>query len=95
MGTGAVDRAFLKVEPDANERVQEVVGILEIKTYLVNFRDGEGKEGNRVVFQPDGSDEVFNLQEMIAGRHVAARASRWFRESFNKKLNMSKDVESV
>lgn len=86
---------FVMTTDDDKQKRQEVLGILPVDTYLVKFVGSDGKVGTRLVFQPKGSEVVFNMQEKIAGLNVATSATGWFKNSFNKKLNSGKDVESV
>jgi hypothetical protein len=86
---------FVTAEADEAQKRQEVLAILPVKAYLVKFVGADGKVGNRLAFQPEGSEMVFNLQEKISGMHVATQAAAWFKNSFNKKLNADKEVESV
>jgi hypothetical protein len=91
----ATSAGFVTVTEDEKQKRQEVLGILPVKAYLVKFVGSEGKVGNRIAFQPEGSDMLFNLQEKIAGQFVATQAAGWFKNSFNKKMKAGQEVESV
>jgi hypothetical protein len=74
---------------------QKVLGIIPVDSYLVQFKDSEGREAVRMVFQPKGTKVVFNMQEKIAGMHVATEASGWFKDSFNQALAKTQDVKTI
>lgn len=86
---------FVMGTDDGKNVTKKVLGILPLDTYLVQFKDADGKEAIRVVMQPKGTKTVFNLQEKISGIFVATQASSWFRDSFNQKLGSAQDVKSV
>ena len=75
--------------------VKQVIDIKPVNVSLVYYKDHEGKDKVRLVFQPEGCKEVFNLQEKIAGIHTATMASSWFTESFNNKLKSKKGIQQI
>lgn len=85
----------MTIENIDNQTTQKVKGILPVDVYLVSFANAEGKDDVRLVFQPKGSDAVFNLQETIAGKKVATSASEWFRKEFNDKLDLGSEIEQA
>ena len=86
---------FIKVDEADKGATQKVTGIIPVDVYLASFKDAQGKDAVRLVFQPKGTKEVYNLQEKIAGMNVATQASGWFRDSFNQKLATSQEIKTI
>ena len=69
--------------------------VSELETFLVGFKDNEGRDQVRIAMRmPDGS-ATFLLQDKIAGNLVTSGASKWFHDALSKANNQSGDVESV
>lgn len=67
----------------------------EVKTYVVSYTDGEGKDQVRICFRPVQEDATFVLQERINGSFVATSASKWFHNALREKVSPEKCVESI
>ena len=72
---------------------QSVTKVAAVDTYLVQYKDGEGKEQVRLVFKVPGSEAVFVLAEKIQDRPIASTATGWFRKKFNEMLAEQPDSD--
>jgi hypothetical protein len=79
-------REFVMGVPDKTSTVQSVEAISEVNTYMVQYKDHEGKTQVQMVFQPKGSRSCFLLKSKISGQHVATAATEWFTKEFNGHL---------
>ena len=80
---------FLIGRMDESQKVQEVTGITAVNTYLIQFKDAQGKDCTNLGFYHPESGSVFLLQEKIGNAWVATRSNRWFQDSFNRQFKMS------
>jgi hypothetical protein len=67
--------------------VGTVTGVAELKAYLVQYNDQEGKTQVRIALRVPGSESTFMLNERIAGQNVATSAYSWFHKALLDKLN--------
>ena len=77
---------FVTQAVDEGESPQSISRIASLETYLVQYKDGNGEEGVRIVFKVPGSDAVLIMKDATGGTRIVANATRWFKEEFNKKL---------
>jgi len=77
---------------DSDDLPSSVQGMTPLDTYIVKYKDGEGKIQNRICFRPPGSNSVFLLQEKISGSFVATAGHQWFAKAVKDYL-LSKGFE--
>jgi hypothetical protein len=90
--TQAVDFKFDTLSGKTPNTVQHCT---EVKTYLVSYVDGEGKDQVRMCFRTKDDNATFVLQERINGAFVATSANNWFHKAMSKHLTVDKAVESI
>lgn len=67
-----------KFAEGGDDMPSSIIGMTPMDTYIVKYKDGEGKEQNRICFRPPGTNTVFVLQEKISGSYVATSGHQWF-----------------
>jgi hypothetical protein len=65
---------------------QKIKNIVALDAYLVQYTDGNGENGVRVVFKVPGSDHAIILRESIGGSRVVSNAASWFKAELDKIL---------
>jgi len=75
---------------DAHDGVGTVTGVAKLDTYLVQYKDKEGRDTVRIAFRVPGTNSTFLLNERISGQHVATSAYEWFTKALQDKLSSSK-----
>jgi len=68
--------------------------IAQLDTYLVAYKDGEGKDQARVVFRIPGADATFMVNAKISGKNIVTQAHNWFHKAFVDKLRSEGFEES-
>jgi hypothetical protein len=91
---GATKNGLIFSDPNASEGPNQVLAILPVETYLVQYTDKTGKKMVRLVFRAQGAEETIILQDRIQGSMVSASGAAWFNKAFSEKLKKDK-VESV
>ena len=61
--------------------------LIEVKSYLVAYNNGEGRKQVRLVFKAPNAPVAFLLQEKISGAFVATSGTEWFNKALCAKLS--------
>jgi len=72
-----------------DEGVGTVTGVAELKSYLVQYKDHEGKEQVRICFRVPGASSTFMLNERVNGQNLATSAYDWFHKALSDRLDSS------
>jgi len=80
------DPKFVMAQDATSNTVQTVIKIAVLETYLVEFKDAEGKTSTRIAFSLPGGETVILLAEQIAATSVASHGTKWFLKAFNDHL---------
>ena len=63
--------------------------VAKLDTYLVAYKDGEGKNQARIVLRLPGADKTFVINERISGTNIVTSAYNWFHKAFVTKLELN------
>lgn len=66
--------------------VSSVQKVAKLETYIVAYKDGEGRVQTRVVFRIPGADMTFMINERISGSNVVVPTHGWFHKELSNKL---------
>lgn len=66
----------------ADKRRQSIQRVSKLDAFIVAFTDGDGSEQVRICFRPQGTNDVYMLNERISGQNVAVSANPWFDREF-------------
>jgi hypothetical protein len=58
----------------------------KLDTYMVEYKDGEGKKQVRLAFVVPGSKTTFIVNSSIAGKAVVTTANPWFHKALSDLL---------
>lgn len=92
---------FMTAQPADNAQPQSILGVLKLETYLVQYKDAEGKTQVRIVAVPDDADITFVFAERMHGDALAVEGTKWFNKAFFEKIGRkpgekpSKELESI
>lgn len=68
------------------EQDQTVQKIAPLQAYLVQYKDGSGKQQVRVVFQVPNTEAIFILANSVSNVSLLKTATKWFTNAFLKRL---------
>jgi len=73
-----------------------VVRVDEVKAFIAEYNDADGKKHAALCFHAPGSRAVFIANEKISGQHVVTSAKPWFGKAFVKALEgAAEEAESI
>jgi hypothetical protein len=75
-------------------KAQEIEAVVDLKSYLVKYRDAEGKTKVRLAFVVPGTDTGFVGQESIQGSPVFAPMTGWFLKQLKEKTGQDSGEEA-
>jgi hypothetical protein len=85
-----VQGGFVMGRTDNSNSPNKVKNVIEVKTYLIQYNDKEGKEQVQLAFHVPGTDSVSLLKQQIQGQKVAAPSTDWLTKQFLEVVQKSK-----
>lgn len=92
---------FVTAVPQDNAAPQTILGVMELKTYLVQYKDANGKTNVRIVAVPNDADISFVFAERMHGDALAVEGTKWFNKALFEKIGrkpgekQAKELESI
>ena len=91
---------FVTAAPQDNAAPKSITGVMELKTYLVQYKDADGKTQVRIVAVPNDADITFVFAERMHGDALAVEGTKWFNKALFEKIGRkmgqkAQELESI